>query len=67
MKSAGEQGRLGIFPNADSYIRLVAIYLIEYSEDSSANMAYLSQDSLQKLPSRAAWVNRIPNEIANLI
>ena len=45
---------IGIFPNADSYIRLVTIYLIEYSEDWSANRAYLSQDSLQKLPSRAA-------------
>ena len=45
---------IGIFPNADSYIRLVTIYLIEYSEDWSSNRAYLSQDSLQKLPSRAA-------------
>ena len=45
---------IGIFPNADSYISLVTICLIEYSEDWSANRAYLSQDSLQKLPSRAA-------------
>ena len=44
----------GIFSNADSYIRLVTIYLIEYSEDWSANKAYLNQDSLQKLSSRAA-------------
>ena len=58
---------IGIFPNADSYIRLVTIYLIEYSEDWSANRVYLNQGSLQKLPSRTMQVNRSPNEIANLI
>ena len=45
---------IGIFPNADSYIRLVTIYLIEYSEDWSTNRAYFSKDSLKKLSSRAA-------------
>ena len=45
---------IGIFPNADSYIRFVTIYLIEYSEDWSTNKAYLNSNVMRKLSSRAA-------------
>ena len=45
---------IGIFPNPDSYIRLVTVYLIEYSEDWSVNRAYLNKDSLQKLTPKEA-------------
>jgi transposase-like protein len=31
---------VGIFPNTDSYLRLVVTYLIEYAEDWSASKAY---------------------------
>jgi hypothetical protein len=37
----------GIFPNPDSYLRLVTTYLLEYSEDWSAAKAYISPESLQ--------------------
>ena len=33
---------VGVFPNMDSYIRLVTSYLIEYSEDWSAGKAYIN-------------------------
>ncbi len=45
---------VGIFPNPDSYLRLVATYLIEYAEDWSDSRAYLSAESLQKAFSVAA-------------
>jgi putative transposase len=38
---------VGIFPNPDSYLRLVTTYLLEYSEDWSAAKAYISPESLQ--------------------
>lgn len=37
---------VGIFPNRESYLKLVTTYLIEYSEDWSTARAYLSQASL---------------------
>jgi transposase-like protein len=45
---------VGIFPNPDSYIRLVTIYLMEYAEDWSVSRAYLAQDSLRSLLPQAA-------------
>ncbi|NLD05284.1 MAG: hypothetical protein GX672_05235 [Synergistaceae bacterium] len=45
---------IGIFPNAESYIRLVTTYLIEYSEDWSSNRAYLNSEVMQKLSLKAA-------------
>lgn len=33
---------VGIFPNKDSYLRLVTTYLMEYAEDGSVSRAYLS-------------------------
>jgi len=38
---------VGIFPNPASYLRLVATYLMEYSEDWSSARAYLSAQSIQ--------------------
>ncbi|HCE17304.1 MAG TPA: hypothetical protein DEQ80_05545 [Anaerolinea thermolimosa] len=38
---------VGIFPNPDSYLRLVTTYLMEYAEDWSASRAYLSPQALQ--------------------
>lgn len=34
-----------IFPNKNSYIRLVTTYLMEYAEDWFVSRAYLSQES----------------------
>lgn len=47
-------GVVGIFPNPDSYLRLVTTYLLEYAEDWSASRAYLSPQSLQTLLQNAA-------------
>jgi putative transposase len=45
---------VGIFPNPDSYLRLVSVYLMEYSEDWSVTKAYLGEESLQSLTNQAA-------------
>lgn len=45
---------VGIFPNPDSYLRLVTVCLMEYSEDWSVTRSYLSEKSLQSLDKRAA-------------
>lgn len=39
---------VGIFPNKDSYIRLVTTYLMEYEEEWSVAKAYLSQKSIHE-------------------
>jgi putative transposase len=44
---------VGIFPNPDSYLRLVTVYLMEYSEDWSVTKAYLSESSLISLGNQA--------------
>jgi transposase-like protein len=33
---------IGIFPNTDSYVRLISVYLIEYTEEWSILKSYLS-------------------------
>jgi putative transposase len=45
---------VGIFPNPESYIRLVTTFLIEYAEDWSVSKAYLNKDSLRSLLPQAA-------------
>ena len=45
---------VGIFPNPESYLRLITVYLMEYSEDWSVTNAYLSEDSLNSLNEQAA-------------
>lgn len=45
---------VGIFPNQESYLRLVTTYLMEYSEDWSVTRGYLSEDSLKSLDKQAA-------------
>ena len=45
---------VGIFPNPESYLRLVTVYLMEYSEDWSVTRSYLSEESLQSLSNQAA-------------
>ena len=45
---------VGIFPNSESYFRLVTTYLIEYAEDWSSSRAYLSAKSVQLAFSHAA-------------
>lgn len=45
---------IGIFPNPDAYVRLVSIYLMEYSEDWSVSKAYLSEQSIAAIPNLAA-------------
>jgi putative transposase len=47
-------GVIGIFPNQESYVRLVSIYLMEYSEDWSVGRAYLSQQSIAQIEPLAA-------------
>ncbi len=45
---------VGIFPNEESYVRLVTTYLIEYAEDWSVSRSYLSQESIEATPQMAA-------------
>lgn len=45
---------IGIFPNPESYVRLVTIYLMEYSEDWSVSRSYMSQTSIAEIPKLAA-------------
>ena len=45
---------VGIFPNPESYLRLVTMYLMEYSEEWSVTRGYLSEDSLNSLNEQAA-------------
>jgi transposase-like protein len=45
---------VGIFPNPESYLRLVATYLIEYADDWSVSRAYLNPKSIQNLLQIAA-------------
>lgn len=45
---------VGIFPNPDSYLRLVTTYLMEYAEDWSDSRAYLSAESIHNAFSSAA-------------
>ena len=42
-------GVVGIFPNPDSYLRLVTTYLMEYADDWSVSRAYLKPISVQAL------------------
>ena len=45
---------VGIFPNPDSYLRLVTTFLMEYAEDWSVSRAYLSEESVRTLLPQAA-------------
>ena len=45
---------VGIFPNPDSYLRLVTTYLMEYAEDWSVSRAYISPLSMETLLQNAA-------------
>ena len=45
---------VGIFPNPDSYLRLVTTYLMEYAEDWSVSRAYISPQSMEALLQNAA-------------
>lgn len=45
---------IGIFPNPDSYLRLVTTYLMEYAEDWSVSRCYIRKDSLATLLPTAA-------------
>ena len=45
---------VGIFPDPDSYLRLVTAHLMEYSEDWSVSRSYLSEESLVPLNTQAA-------------
>ncbi len=45
---------VGIFPNPDSYLRLVTTYLMEYAEDWSVSRTYLNPQSIQTLLQKAA-------------
>ena len=45
---------IGIFPNPESYTRLVTTYLMEYSEDWSVSKAYMNKESLATIMKLAA-------------
>ena len=45
---------VGIFPNPESYLRLVPVHLMEYSEDWLITRSYLSEELLQSLTNQAA-------------
>jgi len=37
---------IGVFPNQESYVRLITSYLIEYSEDWINERSYIKQEKL---------------------
>ena len=43
---------IGVFPSQMSYIRLITMYLIEYSEDWEAEHRYLSKNALSIISAR---------------
>jgi transposase-like protein len=43
---------VGIFPSAGSYVRLVASYLIEYSEEWSTTRSYIRAETINALRSK---------------
>jgi putative transposase len=43
---------VGIFPSAESYVRLVASYLIEYSEEWSTGRSYIRAETINALRSK---------------
>ena len=45
---------VGIFPNENSYVRLVTTYLMEYAEDWSVSRAYISHESIAATLTTAA-------------
>ena len=45
---------VGIFSNPESYIRLITMYMIEYTEDWSTSQVYLSRQSIQSILAKAA-------------
>mgnify|MGYP001435628987 CR=1 FL=1 len=45
---------VGIFPNPDSYLRLVTTFLMEHAEDGSVSRAYPSEESIRTLLPQAA-------------
>lgn len=45
---------VGIFPDPESYLRLMTVYLVEYSEDWLVTRLYLSEESLRSLRNQAA-------------
>ena len=45
---------VGIFPSYESYLKLVTMYLIKYSEDWSVTKAYLSENSFKSLDKQAS-------------
>ncbi len=45
---------VGVFPNPESNVRLVTIYLMEYSEDWSVSRSYLSETSIAEITKLAA-------------
>lgn len=40
---------IGIFPSPESYVKLVTVYLMEYSEDWSMAHSYLNREALKRL------------------
>ncbi len=46
---------VGIFPNPDSYLRLVSTFLMEYAEDWLVSRAYLSEEIIRTLLPQAAY------------
>lgn len=40
---------VGVFPNQDSYIRLVTSYLMEYSEEWSCARSYIQPKMIQQI------------------
>ena len=45
---------VGIFPNTESYVRLVVSYLMEYAEDWSVSKAYIAENSIAEILKLAA-------------
>lgn len=45
---------VGMFPNPDSYLRLITTYLMEYTEDWSVSRAYMNPENVEEFMIEAA-------------
>lgn len=44
----------GVFPSAESYVRLISCYLLEYSEDWLTERSYVRKEAIEATKARMA-------------
>ena len=43
---------MGVFPSAESYVRLISCYLLEYSEDWLTERSYVRKEAIEAAKAR---------------